>query len=140
MVAIGTEDLIFPWREMTHASMLDGAFHVLITRRWPGNVRELLNVLERAAVLSDGEIGNAHLWFSTKRRTANTGRRSAQHRTRDHRTDPARDRLDKSQAARRLGLTRTQLFGRLDGTVSSRRALPWPSPSASQSTGRLGRT
>jgi DNA-binding NtrC family response regulator/predicted TIM-barrel enzyme len=42
---------------------IDGpALRLLMTHTWPGNVRELKNVLERAAILCDGErIGVAHL-------------------------------------------------------------------------------
>ena len=42
---------------------IDGpALRLLMTHSWPGNVRELKNVLERAAILCDGErIGVAHL-------------------------------------------------------------------------------
>ena len=38
----------------------EGARRALIAYDWPGNVRELRNVLERAVVLGDGEIIEAH--------------------------------------------------------------------------------
>ncbi len=37
---------------------------------WPGNVRELQNVLERAAILSDGELSPADLGLATQARAA----------------------------------------------------------------------
>ncbi len=38
----------------------EGARRALVAYDWPGNVRELRNVLERAVVLGDGEIIEAH--------------------------------------------------------------------------------
>lgn len=37
------------------------ALEALLRHTWPGNVRELQNVIERAAILHDGEIAAAHL-------------------------------------------------------------------------------
>lgn len=41
----------------------DSARFVLRSHAWPGNVRELENAIERAAILSDGEILPGHLPF-----------------------------------------------------------------------------
>ena len=95
------------------ARLLDEAFNALITHDWPGNVRELRNVLERAAILSDGEIGYDHLSFRRRRPTARppVDLRAAERVTIERmlrETD-----WNKSKAARRLGLTRTQLYARL---------------------------
>ena len=95
------------------ARLLDEAFNALITHDWPGNVRELRNVLERAAILSDGEIGYDHLSFRRRRPTAPrpVDLRAAERVTIERilrETD-----WNKSKAARRLGLTRTQLYARL---------------------------
>jgi transcriptional regulator with PAS, ATPase and Fis domain len=95
------------------ARLLDEAFHALIRHDWPGNVRELRNVLERAAILSDGEIGFDHLSFRRRRPIAPhpVDLRTAE-RVTIERTLRETD-WNKSKAARRLGLTRTQLYARL---------------------------
>src|SRR5262249_21541966 len=46
--------------------LMDDACRALLTHDWPGNVRELRNVLERAAILSDGDIDGSHVSFRTK--------------------------------------------------------------------------
>ena len=86
----------------------------LLAYTWPGNVRELRNVLERAAILSDdGVIERRHLSLHAK--TASVAptndlnameRQTIEHVL--HQTDG-----NKSKTARRLGLTRTQLYVRL---------------------------
>jgi DNA-binding NtrC family response regulator len=38
---------------------------ILINHHWPGNVRELKNVIKRAVLLADYEIGPSHLIFET---------------------------------------------------------------------------
>jgi len=95
---------------VTHVD--DAAMHLLMEHGWPGNVRELENVIERALVLSGGEvIGTEHLTglvqrtqrvaegtssdgdLSVKRRTAELERRlirRALERTRGNRTRAAR--------------------------------------------------
>jgi transcriptional regulator with PAS, ATPase and Fis domain len=95
------------------ARLMDDAFSALVAHDWPGNVRELRNVLERAAILSDGDIDGRHVSFRTKCRAApraddvRAAERIAIERT------LLETRGNKSKAARRLGLTRTQLYGRL---------------------------
>jgi transcriptional regulator with GAF, ATPase, and Fis domain len=94
--------------------LADEAREALMSHSWPGNVRELRNVLERAAILSDeGVIEWRHLSLHSK--TASVAptndlnaieRQTIEHVLRQ--TDG-----NKSKAARRLGLTRTQLYVRL---------------------------
>jgi two-component system NtrC family response regulator len=88
---------------------------MLLGYEWPGNVRELHNVLERAAILCQGGlITGEHLSlratsFVTPRRPSSLSdveRRTIEQILRE--TDG-----NKSKAARRLGITRTQLYGRL---------------------------
>jgi transcriptional regulator with PAS, ATPase and Fis domain len=95
------------------ARLDDGALQALLAHSWPGNVRELRNVLERAAVLSDGVIERCHLSLHGKPATAASPidltameRQTIESVLRE--TDG-----NKSKTARRLGLTRTQLYVRL---------------------------
>lgn len=82
---------------------------------WPGNVRQLHNALERAAILCDGgPITAEHLSlqpasFATRRRPIQLS--DVERQTIEqvlHQCDG-----NKSKAARTLGITRTQLYGRL---------------------------
>jgi len=91
----------------------DDALDALLAHDWPGNVRELRNVLERAAILSDGDIECRHLSLRPKMRAPSSSR---------HLSIVERGTIErvlhetgwnKSRTARRLGLTRTQLYGRL---------------------------
>jgi DNA-binding NtrC family response regulator len=82
---------------------------------WPGNVRELRNTLERAAILCEGGlIGVEHLSLRRPTRTfvpATTNLTTAEC---DTIAQVMRDCAgNKSKAASRLGLSRTQLYGRL---------------------------
>ncbi len=49
-------------------SLSDSAKAALRAHTWPGNVRELQNVLERAAILSDGELGPGDLGLTRQTR------------------------------------------------------------------------
>jgi len=91
----------------------DDAVAALLAHDWPGNVRELRNALERATILADGDIECRHLSLRAKARTAapptdlGTVERGTIERIMNQ------TGWNKSKAARRLGLTRTQLYGRL---------------------------
>jgi transcriptional regulator with PAS, ATPase and Fis domain len=89
------------------------ACDALMKHTWPGNIRELRNVLEAAAILSDGVIETSHLSLSTRRQVAAspddlTGLERQMIEGTLRRTD-----RNISTAARLLGITRTQLYGRL---------------------------
>jgi two-component system response regulator AtoC len=89
------------------------ALEALLAHDWPGNVRELRNVLERAAILSDGDIEGRHLSLRPKLRALSPpSDLSAVERGTIQRV-LGETGGNKSRAARRLGLTRTQLYGRL---------------------------
>jgi two-component system response regulator HydG len=91
------------------------ALEVLLGHEWPGNVRELHNALERAAILCEGGLIMAE-HFSLQAASVVVPRRSP------HLSDIERQTIEqvlretggnKSRAARRLGVTRTQLYCRL---------------------------
>jgi transcriptional regulator with GAF, ATPase, and Fis domain len=95
--------------------LLDDALEALLGYSWPGNVRELQNVLERAAIISDGDIERRHLSLRAMPPSAMvpppTDLRTAERVTIERILDETG--WNKSKAARRLGLTREQLYGRL---------------------------
>jgi DNA-binding NtrC family response regulator len=96
----------------------------LLAHDWPGNVRELRNALERAAILADGgSIHPEHLALESRSKASadqtatNLGiveRETIERVLRE-------TRWNKSHAARRLGLSRTQLYGRIRKYASRRR-------------------
>jgi transcriptional regulator with GAF, ATPase, and Fis domain len=97
------------------AGLTADAKRALLEYSWPGNVRELRNALERAAILSDGGlIAPQHLLLTTERQAATeetTDLNTVERLTIEQVMRRAGG--NKSKAARRLGLTRTQLYGRL---------------------------
>jgi transcriptional regulator with PAS, ATPase and Fis domain len=100
----------------TPGALTNNAREALLAHDWPGNVRELRNALERAAILAEGGlIHPEHLALESRskasgdRTTANLGRVERETIERVLRET----RWNKSQAARRLGLSRTQLYSRI---------------------------
>ena len=97
------------------AGLTADAKRALLEYSWPGNVRELRNALERAAILSEGGlIAPQHLLRPTMPHAATaetTDLNEVERKTIGHVMRETGG--NKSRAARRLGLTRTQLYGRL---------------------------
>jgi len=97
------------------AGLTSDALEMLVGYEWRGNVRELHNALERAAILCQGGlITGEHLSLGATPFVVPTERRNlsdVEHQT----IEQALRETDgnKSKAARRLGITRTQLYGRL---------------------------
>src|SRR5467141_349342 len=98
-------------------SLTPEATEALLSYTWPGNVRELRNALERAAIVcEDRAITAAQLSLAAPRRSsqfdqADVNLDALQRRTIARVLDQVRG--NKSQAAKRLGLTRSQLYERL---------------------------
>jgi two-component system response regulator FlrC len=99
------------------AGLTKDAREALLAHEWPGNVRELRNALERAAILADGGLIHAeHLALyraspAARPLTTSTDLGTVERETISrvlHET-----RWNKSKAAKRLGLSRTQLYVRM---------------------------
>src|SRR5262245_52173939 len=97
------------------AELTPEAMEALRRHDWPGNVRELRNVLERALIMCDGSfIEPEHLSLRARPDVPPSSitdletleKRAVERAMRD--ADG-----NKAQAARRLGISRTQLYGRL---------------------------
>jgi two-component system response regulator FlrC len=102
------------------ARLTHDAKEALLRYRWPGNVRELRNALERAAILCEGDVVTSeHLALDQAHQGAMLPFGAAPGSVL---TAVERDMLvraltecagNKSKAAARLGISRTQLYSRL---------------------------
>ena len=97
------------------AALTREARQALVQYDWPGNVRELRNVLERAAILCEGALIDAnHLALPSAARGCREDTTDLSVVERTTIAKVLRDcRGNKTKAARRLGLTRTQLHLRV---------------------------
>jgi transcriptional regulator with GAF, ATPase, and Fis domain len=97
------------------AGLTRDAREALLAYDWPGNVRELRNALERAAILCEGSlISTVHLSLRAPARMSGVATTDLSAVERDTIEQVLHDvRWNKSLAAKRLGLSRTQLYGRL---------------------------
>lgn len=83
--------------------------------RWPGNVRQLRNVLERATILCEGGLITAQHLLLPPSAPSVTGATTVRAVERDLIARTLQECTgNKSQAARRLGLSRKQLYFRLN--------------------------
>src|SRR6185436_11364380 len=101
------------------------AYEALLSYNWPGNVRELRNALERATILCDGGmIALEHLPFGLGRTTGRATLAAAPIVSSDGAKlkDVERElivkalqdaRNNRSEAARLLGITRSQLYTKI---------------------------
>ena len=97
------------------AGLTREAHEVLLLHDWPGNVRELRNALERAAILCDGGVIDAHhLTPPPASKPIGSAATDLNSLERDVMARVLREcNWKKSSAARRLGLSRTQLYSRM---------------------------
>ena len=97
------------------ARLTHGAQQALLAHSWPGNVRELRNALERGAILCEGDlIDSEHLVLQGARRSCDPPMTDLGTVEREMIANIMRqERWNKAKSARRLGITRTQLYYRL---------------------------
>ena len=97
------------------AGLTRDAREALLRYHWPGNVRELRNALERAAILCEGGLIRAeHLALEGTGKPPGAVATDLGTIERETITQVLRDcRWNRTKAAKRLGLTRTQLYLRL---------------------------
>ncbi len=97
------------------AGLTHDAREAILRHDWPGNVRELRNALERAAILCEGGlITPEHLSLQPRARATAAPTTDLNVVERDTIEQVMRAcRWNKSKAAKRLGLSRTQLYVRL---------------------------
>jgi transcriptional regulator with GAF, ATPase, and Fis domain len=97
------------------AALTREAQKALLDYDWPGNVRELRNALERAAIVcEDGLIQPEHLSLECPVKAVRGDTTDLGTMERDTIAKVLRDcRWNKADAARRLGLSRTQLYVRI---------------------------
>jgi DNA-binding NtrC family response regulator len=92
----------------------DEARDALMGHQWPGNIRELRNVLEAAAILADtGVIESRHLSLHYKASAPASPHDLAAMERKAIESALLQTDWNKAKTARLLGLSRTQLYGRL---------------------------
>jgi transcriptional regulator with PAS, ATPase and Fis domain len=91
-----------------------GAIQALRRHDWPGNVRELRNVLERAAIVREGRFIDAEHLSLSVREDVPSGSTDLGVLERQAVAQAMREANgNKVRAAKRLGISRMQLYGRL---------------------------
>jgi transcriptional regulator with GAF, ATPase, and Fis domain len=98
------------------AGLTKDAREALLGHEWPGNVRELRNALERAAILAEGGLIHTQHLALQKRSTTSGTTPTTNLGTVERETIERvlrETQWNKSKAAKRLGLSRTQLYVRM---------------------------
>jgi transcriptional regulator with PAS, ATPase and Fis domain len=97
------------------AELTPAAMEALCRHDWPGNVRELRNVFERALIVCDGRfIDTEHLCLRTSEDVPPLSTTDLETLERQAIKRAMRDvGGNKVRAAKQLGISRTQLYGRL---------------------------
>ena len=97
------------------AGLTRDAREALLRYDWPGNVRELRNALERAAILCEGGLIHAtHLTLQGASHTAEQPPTDLGTIERETIAQVLREtKWNKAKSAKRLGLSRTQLYIRM---------------------------
>jgi DNA-binding NtrC family response regulator len=95
--------------------LTSGAETALLAYRWPGNVRELRNVIERASIVCEGPlIDTEHLSLAAPESAPTLDSTDLGVLERQAISQALRQvGGNKARAATRLGISRTQLYGRL---------------------------
>ena len=97
------------------AQLTPEAMEALRRHEWPGNVRELRNALERALIVCDGPfIGAEHLRLRARKAVAPSSITDLGVLEKQAIEQAMRDAVgNKVRAAKQLGISRMQLYGRL---------------------------
>jgi transcriptional regulator with PAS, ATPase and Fis domain len=97
------------------AALTPRAMDALCRHDWPGNVRELRNVLERALIVCDGPLIDAeHLCLRVRKGVVSLSITDLGALEKQAIEQAMRDAAgNKVRAAKRLGISRMQLYGRL---------------------------
>lgn len=109
-------------RNPKDGGLSDEALSVLCQHRWPGNVRELANVIERACLLSEGEILPEHLLIPLPRGVSRAAVAELEGLTLRQAEDVlirnalARCGNNKTRAAAMLGISVKTLYNKLNRT------------------------
>jgi transcriptional regulator with PAS, ATPase and Fis domain len=116
-VPLLAEYFLIEFAETVHerpSRLSDDARDALLSHDWPGNIRELRNVLEAAAILADeGVIEPRHLSLRSKGSVPTSPHDLAAMERRAIESALQQTDWNKAKTARLLGLSRTQLYGRL---------------------------
>jgi two-component system, NtrC family, response regulator HydG len=106
-------------RESRHMLFANEIFNVLAAYPWPGNIRQLKNAIERTVVMSPGpRISPNHLPDEIRTHSSDNKREANVETLRSLELNAILDTLNacngnKSEAARKLGISRKALYSRL---------------------------